>query len=207
MAVWAKDRTVLKISGADSFKFLQDLITNDLNLAHSGCCYSALLNAQGKFLVDFFVTRQGEDYLMDAPAAHASGLLNRLNMYKLRAKVVIEETGLIINRGIGPAPVDAQADPRHAGLGWRQIARQPADPSETVDFLALRVAHSVPKIDIELQPNSSYILELGFERLNGVDFKKGCYVGQEVTARMHHKTQLRKGLMKVQIDGCSADGQ
>jgi len=88
-------------------------------------------------------------------------------------------------------------DPR-GPLGWRFYGALDAEPTGT-DWDALRVAHLIPEAGIELIPNDSYILEMGFEALGGVDFKKGCYVGQEVTARMKHKTELKKGLRRVSL--------
>jgi hypothetical protein len=90
-------------------------------------------------------------------------------------------------------------DPRHPALGWRAYGVDPGS-APRINWDAIRVAHLIPESGIELVPDDSYILELGFERLHGVDFRKGCYVGQEVTARMKHKTELRKGLARVTID-------
>ena len=128
----------------------------------------------------------------------SQGLVQRLTMYKLRADVAITETGRKVRRGVGPAPEGALADPRHPDLGWRVYGDEGGD--DGTDWSAIRVAHCIPETGIELTPDT-FILEAGFERLNGVDFRKGCYVGQEVTARMKHKTTLRKGLVTVAIDG------
>lgn len=193
-------RRVLEISGADARKFLQDLITNDLGRAKDGLCYAALLSAQGKFVVDFFIEERDNLFLLDCPAPESAGLLKRLSLYKLRADVLIQETDLVVSRGLEQMPQAARLDPRHEAMGWRLISSE--DVSEAnINWDALRVAHLIPLFGAEILPNESYILELGFARLNGVDFKKGCYVGQEVTARMHHKTELRKGLYQVKIDG------
>ena len=97
----------------------------------------------------------------------------------------------------------ALPDPRHPALGWRLYGG--TDLSQDVDWDALRVAHAVPQAGIELTPET-YILEAGFERLNGVDFRKGCFVGQEIVARMKHKTTLRKGLARVAITGAAEPG-
>ena len=107
----------------------------------------------------------------------------------------------------GEPPADAFADPRDPGLGWRAYGPDPAvllagvEPLAPEAMDARRIALGVPETGIELIPDDSYILEMDFERLNGVDFRKGCYVGQEVTARMKHKTELRKGLARVRLDG------
>lgn len=126
-------------------------------------------------------------------------------MYKLRADVTLSESPLKVSRGTGPAPDGALPDPRHPDLGWRLYAPD-ALPDDGTDWDALRVAHVIPETGIELIPNETYLLEVGFEGLNGLDFKKGCYVGQEVVARMKHKTELRKGLVQVDITGTAPVG-
>jgi folate-binding protein YgfZ len=123
----------------------------------------------------------------------------------LRANVQIAPTALHVQRGLGKTPPGALPDPRHTALGWRAWATAPGTPSE-IDWDRIRVEHLIPESGIELIPDDSYILEAGFERLHGVDFRKGCYVGQEVTARMKHKTELRKGLARVAIEGSAPIG-
>jgi len=188
-------RKVFRFSGTDARKFLQNLITNDIKLLDTGPVYSALLTPQGKFIADFFLIPDGNDILMDVDADAAATLIPRLNMYKLRADVTISETDLIVSRGLNDAPEGAVADPRDANLGWRYYGAEDLG-TDTVDWDALRVDHKIPEMGRELDAES-YILEMGFEGLNGVDFRKGCYVGQEVTARMKHKTELRKGLVRL----------
>ena len=194
------DRTVLRVSGTDADRFLQDLVTNDLSQANHGLVYTALLSPQGKYLFDFFVFKDADGYLIDIKTSRAQALAQRLTMYRLRAKVDISATDLKVCRGISETPSDGLNDPRHSALGWRAF-RADGGISENIDWDAIRVANCIPETDIELVADSSYILECGFERLHGVDFKKGCYVGQEVTARMKHKTELRKGLTTVQVSG------
>ena len=128
----------------------------------------------------------------------------RLGMYKLRANLSINSTDLQVQRGTGPAPMGALPDPRHPDMGWRAYSTA-AESDDGSDWDAIRVRHCIPETGIELTPDS-YILECGFEALNGVDFRKGCYVGQEVTARMKHKTELRKGLRRVSVDGPADTG-
>jgi len=195
----AEARTVLEVTGEDRFEFLQGLVTNDVNRAKAGLVYAALLSPQGKYLADFFLLARGAALLIDVATPLAEGLVKRLLLYKLRARVAIAQSPLEVARGLGPGPAGALPDPRHPSLGWRIYGAEGGAPA--IDWDAIRVAACIPEAGIELQPDESYILEAGFERLNGVDFKKGCYVGQEVTARMHHKTELRKGLLTVEVDG------
>jgi tRNA-modifying protein YgfZ len=197
-------RTVLRIGGADRVHFLQGLVTNDVGRLAGGLVYAAILTPQGKYLADFFLRDDGDAILLDADGTQAPALAQRLAMYRLRAAVTIEDSGLHVRRGTGPAPEGALPDPRHPALGWRLYGPQTGD--DGTDFDALRVAHCIPEAGVELIPNDTFILEAGFERLHGVDFRKGCYVGQEVTARMKHKTDLRKGLATVDVDGTAPVG-
>lgn len=196
-------RSLLRVGGADAFAFLQGIVTNDLARLSDGLVYAALLTPQGKYLADFFLLRAGADILLDADAGQVEGLLRRLSMYRLRAKVTLERSDLSVCCGLGPAPKGAFADPRHPALGWRGYGE--GFEGGDVDWPALRVAHCVPETGIELTADT-YVLEAGFERLNGIDFRKGCYVGQEIAARMKHKTELRKGLARVTLEGVAAPG-
>ncbi len=202
MADAVPDRRVIAVTGSDRAHFLDGLTTR--NPVEGALSYAALLTPQGKYIADFFLLPRAEDILLDIHADIAAATLQRLTMYKLRADVGFEDTGLHVQRGLGTPPQGAYPDPRDPVLGWRLYTDEPGDPP-SVDWDALRVAHCIPETGIELTPDS-YILEAGFERLNGVDFRKGCYVGQEVTARMKHKTELRKGLATVQVEGAAPPG-
>ena len=195
------DRRLVALLGADALPFLQGMVSNDvLGLAKGeGLVWAALLTPQGKYLADFFVGRKGNTLFLDLPEEIAKATLQRLSMYRLRADVRFETLEWPVGRALGAAPEGGLADPRHKALGWRSYGLPTAAGS--VDWAAIRVAHVIPETQIELIPNESYLLESGFEALHGVDFRKGCYVGQEVTARMKHKTELRKGLVQVQISG------
>jgi hypothetical protein len=203
----ATDRSVLALTGADVPGFLQGLVTNDIRPLERGpgIVWAALLTPQGKYLADFFVVRTEAGWFIDIAQSLAEPTLRRLTMYRLRADVQIAPTDLQVLRGLGAPPAGALADPRHPALGWRTLSPLPGGPA-TVDWDAIRVEHLIPESGVELVPDDSYILEHGFERLHGVDFRKGCYVGQEVTARMKHKTDLRKGLVRLRIDGSAPVG-
>ncbi|WP_299363035.1 folate-binding protein [uncultured Paracoccus sp.] len=195
-------RTILRVGGDDRVDFLQGLVTNDVTKAP---VWAALLTPQGKYLADFFVVPGDDALLVDVDQRLADDLLRRLTMYRLRAKVTLDTAAVTVSRGTGPAPAGAIADPRHADMGWRlyrtDAGADAPPPDDGTDWDAIRVAHTIPETLVELIPNESFILESGFEDLHGVDFRKGCYVGQEVTARMKHKTELRKGLRTVRIEG------
>lgn len=196
-------RTIIRIHGKDTQHFLQGLVTNDVSRLSEGPVYAGLLTPQGKYMADFFLVPDGQDVLLDIDATLAPTILPRLNMYKLRADVTLDQTDLKVRRGTGDAPDGAVMDPRHDAMGWRLYGDTEGD--DGTDWDAIRVANCIPETRIELTPDT-FILEAGFERLHGVDFRKGCYVGQEVTARMKHKTELRKGLTIVDIDGSAPVG-
>jgi len=197
-------RRILRLSGLDTDAFLQGLITNDIAKLSGGLVYGALLTPQGKYIADFFLARDGDAILLDVAEPLGDDLLKRLNMYRLRADVTIAASGLNLQRGTGSAPAGALPDPRHPDMGWRAYTDAP-ESDDASNWDAIRVAHCIPETGIELTPDS-YILESGFEALNGVDFRKGCYVGQEITARMKHKAQLRKGLRRVDVTGAAPVG-
>ena len=197
------NRVVLSVKGSDRHSFLQGLVTNDVKRARDGIIYTALLTPQGKLITDFFVVGQEDALLIDVAAETAPTLFQRLSMYKLRADVQITETELVVSTGLGAMPDEAVIDPRGPQMGWRYYGQN--DIGQDIDWDAQRVTHGIPELGRELN-SESYILEMGFERLNGVDFKKGCYVGQEVTARMKHKTELRKGLRRITLSEPLVEG-
>lgn len=198
-------RRLVTLTGADALTFLQGLVSNDVRrLDQPGIVYAALLTPQGKYLADFFVVNTGKALLLDLPEGLADTTLRRLSMYRLRADVQMAPAALAVTRGTGAPPEGALPDPRHPALGWRHYGAPL--PEIDVDWDALRVEHMIPETGIELIPDETFILEAGFEALNGVDFRKGCYVGQEVTARMKHKTELRKGLTRLRIEGAAPVG-
>ena len=203
------DRAVLRVAGADAETLLQDLVTNNIEgLAPGRLVYAALLTPQGKYLFDFFIQAADGGFLIDIAKARAPAFAQRLAMYRLRRDAAIETTDLDVTLiwGGDASPEGALADPRDSGLGWRIYGPAPEATATRADYDALRVRLCAPETGRELIEDQTYILEAGFERLNGVDFRKGCYVGQEVTARMKHKTELKKGLARVTIDGAAEEG-
>ena len=215
------DRAVLAVSGEDARTFLQGLISNDIAKVRGGAAvHAALLSPQGKYLFDFFIIACGDALWLDCEAAGRDALRRRLAMYRLRAKVAIDdgltnEVYAVIGRGAAAAAsrIDrglAFADPRIAALGARLLI-EPGERAaleaaglrqgSRADYDALRIGLGVPDGSRDLIAEKSFLLENGFEALEGVDFEKGCYVGQEVTARMKHRNLVRKRLVPVYIDG------
>ena len=195
-----QQRGIIQITGSDRVSFLQNLITNETSAI--GLHYAALLNPQGKYIADFFVLVRQNDILVDVAKVLHSALASRLTMYRLRADVKIEMIECDVSCGLGLIPETAFIDPRSTALGWRMYG---TTSSDFIDWQALRVEHIIPETGIELGPDK-FLLEMDFERLNGVNFQKGCYVGQEIVARMKHKTVLRKGLKQIKILGSATPG-
>ena len=218
------DRAVLSVSGSDTRGFLQGLITNDVGKLRGGAAiHAALLTPQGKYLFDFLVVRRAEAFRLDCEAEARPALAKRLAMYKLRADVVIDaaipDTVYAVFGDDAEAAArriegaDIFVDPRHPALGARVVGecgdealeRAGIEQVARADYDALRIAHGVPDGRRDLVPEKSFLLENGFDELNGVDFEKGCYVGQEVTARMKHRNLVRKRLVPVRIDGAAPE--
>jgi folate-binding protein YgfZ len=195
-----QQRGIIQITGSDRVSFLQNLITNETSAM--GLHYAALLNPQGKYIADFFVLVRQNDILVDVAKVLQSALASRLTMYRLRADVKIEMIECDVSCGLGLIPETAFMDPRSTALGWRMYG---TTSSGFIDWQALRVEHIIPETGIELGPDK-FLLEMDFERLNGINFQKGCYVGQEIVARMKHKTVLRKGLKQIKILGSATPG-
>lgn len=210
-------RGVLAITGPDRATFLQGLLTNDIGKAADGL-WAALLSPQGKVLHEFFVLETGDALLIDAEAERLDDLASRLKKYKLRAQVALTPrpdlaVAQIFNGEIA-APDAARchpfADPRHAKAGLRVIV--PAEEAETIlSAVATAVEPDVwnlyrrrlglPDGAADTGIEASFALEIGMHDLNGVDFQKGCYVGQETTARMKYRSLLKKRLTPVEIVG------
>jgi tRNA-modifying protein YgfZ len=184
------DRAVIRLSGEDVRGFLQGLVTNDV----SGDLpvWAGLLTPQGKALFDFVMWADGDDVLIDCEASQADALVRRLSIYRLRRPIRIERTDLAVHWSAdGETGVP---DPRLAALGWRWIgpAAEPAD-----GWLAHRLALGVTEGVAELGQDKTLWLECNAREHNGVSFTKGCYVGQENTARMHHRSKVNRQLAVI----------
>ena len=215
-AAMLEDRGVVSVSGADATSFLQGLLTNDVERLHpSEARYAALLTPQGKILFDMIAVRApgGEEpsYLIDCAAAQAADLAKRLGFYKLRAKVAIAD--LSADRAVaafwGAEPAAAEgvlyADPRDPRLGWRAILPRPAAATVGSEHLGeyegLRIAVAAPKGGLDFAYADAFPHDANFDLLHGVDFDKGCYVGQEVVSRMKHRGSARKRVARVKLAG------
>ena len=199
------DRGVVLVSGAGAATFLQGLLTNDvLALPQGEARYAALLSPQGKILFDFLVVAQADGFALDCPAEQTAALATRLGFYKLRTKVVVENlsAALTVNAD-APAGDAAYRDPRHDGMGWRKIVplAQAQDEAVRVARDARRIALGVPAGGRDFAYGDTFPHEANLDRLHGIDFKKGCYVGQEVVSRVEHRGLARKRIVRLSYDG------
>ncbi len=202
-AVYLGDRGVARVAGPDAVGFLQGLLTNDVETLPIGQSrYAGLLTPQGKILFDFLVFRTADDeFLLDVPADKTAELVKRLGFYKLRAKVAISEAP---NLAVIAAAEGEPPDPR-AALGRRAIvAREDApaaDEGAHAIYDARRVALGVPQGGVDFAYGDAFPHDANMDLLNGVDFAKGCYVGQEVVSRMKHRGGVRKRVVRLRLDG------
>jgi tRNA-modifying protein YgfZ len=205
-------RTVLEVAGDDRKTFLQGLISNDVGkIAPGQALWAAFLTPQGKFLWDMFLTEQGDTVLIDVDAATAEAFRKKLSLYKLRSKVTITTTDLAVFAvfgGDGALPEGVAADTRLSAMGGRLYASQPPVGLSEVPLSAWdawRFAQGVPDGARDLVVDKSLLLENGFDELGGVDFNKGCYMGQELTARTKYRGLVRKRLLPVHFDGTAPE--
>ena len=189
------DRAVVEVTGPDAAAFLQGLITNDIAGASDGrAIYAALLTPQGKIVYEFIVAPSTGGFFLDCARSNATDLAARLKKYKLRAKVTItERTDLTVV--VSPsAMLGAVADPRLEALGFRTYQATASAPGDATAYHAHRIALGVPDSS-DLAPETHFPLDCNFDELHGVDFEKGCYVGQELTARMKHRATARRRIL------------
>jgi folate-binding protein YgfZ len=215
------ERGVVKVAGEDARKFLNGLLTADIDkVTPQKAAFAALLTPQGKIMVDMIVAENpaadGGGYFLDVPRALAPTLVQRLNFYRLRAKVIVEDLSEVL--GVmavwdGAATSDyglSYADPRIAALGSRcmlpphLIADAAADlgatPLEASEYDAHRIALGAPRGGLDFHYGDAFPHEADMDQLNGVDFQKGCYVGQEVVSRVEHRGTARKRVVPVAFE-------
>jgi len=216
-ASFLPDRGVLKVSGPDTGTFLQKLITNSVQKFEPGeSRFSGLLTPQGKLLFDFFVVPlpEGPDagFYFDCVKEQSADLAKRITFHRMRAKVTIEDLSnefgvAAVWNGDVPAIEGATVsrDCRVEGMGSRVIAPlaalEKAIPTDVAAYDAHYIACGVPKGGIDFVYGDTFVHDVNLDQLHGVDFKKGCYVGQEVVARVHFRKSARKRIVKVHFDG------
>jgi folate-binding protein YgfZ len=220
-AAFLPDRGVVKVSGDVARNFLNGLVTTDIDLIQPGLGrFGALLTPQGKIVVDFLITEapagHGGGFLIDCPRALAQGLADKLGFYKLRAKVNVENLsdslGVLAawDGDLAVKPDLTFADPRNEKLGWRILVPEElapkvanligADLVDSAAYEAHRIACGAPRGGIDFMYGDAFPHETNMDRLHGVDFDKGCYVGQEVVSRMQHRGTARTRTVRLILD-------
>jgi folate-binding protein YgfZ len=225
-AAFLPDRGVVKVSGDDARNFLNGLVTTDVTKVQPGFGrFGALLTPQGKITYDFLITEaqpgHGGGFLIDCPLPLAQPIATKLGFYKLRAKVTVDNIsgtlGVLAAWDGEPAmhPDLTFADPRSDKLGWRILAPEElaaraatvigAELVESADYEAHRIATGVPSGGVDFMFGDAFPHEANMDRLHGVDFDKGCYVGQEVVSRMEHRGTARSRIVRVLLDDGAPD--
>lgn len=192
-------RAVLAVQGPDAGHFLQNLLTADVEHLEPGAAtYAALLSPQGKILFDMLVVRAEDGFRIDCAGSMAAALMQRLSMYKLRARVVIARRD---DLAVGVSPVEAAGfhrDPRAPEIGWRSFV--PAESPEAEAYDAARIALGLADSEADLGSGEFFPHEANLDQLGGVNFRKGCYVGQEVVSRMEHRGTARSRILPVTLE-------
>jgi folate-binding protein YgfZ len=196
-------RALLTVSGEDRVSFLQGLVSNDVTQAAQGV-WAALLTPQGKWLADFFVHEREGALWLDVEAGQAEMIQKLLTRFRLRSKVAIAPAPGRVWAGWGgaPMPEGAFADPRHPAAGWRGVAPDAATAdAEEAAYDAHRLMLGLPDGSRDMEAEKSVLLEAGFDELHGVSWTKGCYMGQELTARTKYRGLVKRRLVPVRVDG------
>ena len=201
-----------KISGKDSKTFIQNLITNDIEKCSDGSIiYSCLLTPQGKFLADFFIFNINKNYFFETNEKFYDNLISRLKIYKLRSDIHIEEVNNYYSYSIFNINYEVDYtilvnDPRNSNLGKKLILNNKIKISDSnieeiseIEYHEILIENTTPYSPIDILENKSLLLENNFDNLNAIDWDKGCYVGQEITARMKYRGLLKKKLYPLKL--------
>jgi tRNA-modifying protein YgfZ len=201
------ERGVIEIAGDDRVAFLQGLVSNDVAEARVGrAVWAALLTPQGKWLADFFIFAEPDRLLLDAERAQIPALAQRLSRFRLRSKVVIalsEDLSVYAAwDGAWSSGGIAAADPRLPDAGWRVLAAEQLQTTASADeWDRHRLALGLPDGSRDLEAEKTVLLEAGFDELSGVSWSKGCYMGQELTARTKYRGLVKRRLVPVEVEG------
>jgi folate-binding protein YgfZ len=199
-------RGVLAISGQDRVAFLNGLVSNEVARAAPGqAVWAALLTAQGRYVTDFFIFSDDENLYLDTPREAAGALLTRLSRYRLRAAVELKNLSDIMSvyaawNGMPPPIPITAPDPRLARAGFRSLGESNQETNAMPeDYTAHRLSLGLPDGPPDLEPDKTLLLEAGFDELGGVDWNKGCYMGQELTARTKYRGLVKRRLVPVTL--------
>lgn len=223
-----ENRSVFTVSGADAENFLQGLITNDIKKASEHkAIYALMLTPQGKFLYDFFILKINGKFFVDCATEKLAAIIKKFSMYKLRSDVVIEDVSnkyeivALIGDGVfdavehknagdvkqfckGAAYIDPRSDKIYARSfiekenDYQSFKAYNFEKGTSEQHEEVRINSCIPSGDYDMQSEKSFPLDFAIDKLNGIDYQKGCYVGQEVTARVHHRGKVRKKLYLIE---------
>lgn len=202
----------LEISGQDSVSFIQNLITNDINKSKDNhFLYSCLLTPQGKFIADFFIFKKNEKFIFEIHEKYFEALIQKFNIYKLKSNIIIKKIDSIYSFVIFGKfnSINKYAifndDPRNGNIGKRLINELPSLENNNMteineeEYREILIKNNVPYSPYDLQENKSLLLENNFDKINSISWDKGCYIGQEITARMKYRALLKKRLYAMKI--------
>ncbi|MDR3519989.1 MAG: folate-binding protein [Acidocella sp.] len=200
------DRGVIAVTGADRVVFLNGLVSNDVaQAAHGRAVWAAMLSPQGRYAADFFIFYDDERLLLEAPRAAVAAIIGKLSRYKLRAAVALADVSdeLLVYAvwdGAPPRVALTAPDPRLREAGFRLLSPERlATNADAAAYAAHRLRLGLPDGPPDLEPDKTLLLEAGFDELNGVDWKKGCYMGQELTARTKYRGLVKRRLVPVTL--------
>ena len=207
-----KNSRFFKVSGEDSITFIQNLITNDINKCKNNqIVYSCLLTPQGKFLADFFIFKNNDSFYFETDKKYYKNLINKLNIYKLRSNIDIKEVENIFSYSIFNFSYNFDSlvqnnDPRNLSLGKKVILSNKILLNDNNlkqinenEYHEILIKNSTPYSRLDMVENKSLLLENNFDNINAIDWDKGCYVGQEITARMKYRSLLKKKIYPMKI--------
>lgn len=194
-------RALIRVAGPDARPFLHNLLTQDVEtLAAGKLRFGALLSPPGRLLFDLFLWGEADAVVLDVAADRREALMQRLAMYRLRADVRIEALDEPVFAAWGDAVEGFVADPRVAGLGGRRYGAAEANAGEAA-YHAHRLTLGVPDAATDAPTDTTYPIEADFDLLNGIDFHKGCFIGQETTSRMWRRGAIRNRMLPITFDG------
>ena len=192
--IFLAHRSIVSVTGADAEPFLNGIVTvSTLGLAEGELHYGALLTPQGKIIADFLVSRQGAEILLDCASSIVPALIKRLTLMKLRAAVVVRERS-----DLGVTVFTGANDPRSTGAPPRLIGPRAAT-TDAASYHAARIAAGVPEQDFDFGPEDVFPADINMDLANGVDFRKGCFVGQEVVSRMKRRATARRRTLRAEV--------
>ena len=207
-----KNSRFFKVTGEDSITFIQNLITNDINKCkNNDIVYSCLLTPQGKFLADFFIFKNDDSFYFETDKKYYKNLINKLNIYKLRSNIDIKEVENIFSYSIFNFSYNFDSlvqnnDPRNLSLGKKVILSNKILLNDNNlkqinenEYHEILIKNSTPYSHLDMVENKSLLLENNFDNINAIDWDKGCYVGQEITARMKYRSLLKKKIYPMKI--------